>query len=173
MAQKKSSPRTKSPTPDSRSFKSLDDLDRLILRRLQENGRMTSLELSREVQLSPAGLQKRLKKLEMTGVIDGYVTLLNREALGLNLLCFTQITLSHEQPTCIGEFCDCVQDLPEILECHHLTGEFDYLLKIVAVDHQVLEQILRDKIIQLPGVERIKTDIVLSEVKASAPLPLD
>ena len=154
-------------------FKSLDDLDRLILSRLQENGRITSLELSREAQLSPAGLQKRLKKLELTGVIDGYVTVLNREALGLNLLCFIQITLSHEQPTCLGEFCDRVQDLPEVLECHHLTGEFDYLLKIVVGDHQVLEQFLREKIILLPGVERMKTDIVLREVKTSTPLPLD
>ena len=156
----------------SASTKPLDELDRLILQCLQEDGRMTSLELSRQVDLSPAGLQKRLKKLERTGVIDGYVTLINREALGLNLLCFMQVTLAHDQPTCIGEFCSRVQDLPEILECHHLTGEFDYLLKIVVINHQDLERFLQDKIIHLPGVERIKTDIVLSEVKTSTLLPL-
>ena len=144
------------PSSHSVCFKALDDLDRLILQYLQQDGRMTSLELSRLVDLSPAGLQKRLKKLEKTGVIDGYVTRINREALGLDLLCFMQVTLAHDKPTCIGEFCDRVQDLPEILECHHLTGEFDYLLKIVVVNNQDLERFLQEQIIHLPGVERIK-----------------
>lgn len=170
---KKTRSQTKALARHSESFKALDDLDRLILQYLQQDGRMTSLELSRQVELSPAGLQKRLKKLERTGVIDGYVTLINREALGLNLLCFMQVTLAHDQPTCIGAFCDRIQDLPEILECHHLTGEFDYLLKIVVVNHQDLERFLQEQIIHLPGVERIKTDIVLSEVKTSTVLPLD
>ncbi|NEP11856.1 MAG: Lrp/AsnC family transcriptional regulator [Symploca sp. SIO2C1] len=147
-------------------------MDVQLLQFLQENGRMTSAELARRVNLSTAGLQKRLKKLEAKGVIDRYVTLVNREALGLDLLCFAQVTLAHHQPECIGQFCDRVKGLPEVLECHHLTGEFDYLLKVVVANPQHLEKFLSEAIAQIPGVDRICTNIVLNEVKASTSLPL-
>ncbi|HEY9669121.1 MAG TPA: Lrp/AsnC family transcriptional regulator, partial [Coleofasciculaceae cyanobacterium] len=116
---------------NSEPLQHLDDIDREILCLLQENSRMSSAELARRVNLSPPGLQKRLKKLEENGVIGRYVTLVNREALGLDLLCFAQVTLAHHQPDCVGQFCDLVKGLPEVLECHHLSGEFDYLLKVV------------------------------------------
>ncbi len=154
-------------------LKQLDDKDRLLLRLLQQNSRISSAELARHLHLSTPGLQKRLKRLEDNGFIEGYVTLVNREALGLDLLCFTQVTLSHQQPECAGQFCDRVKDLPEVLECHHLTGEFDYLLKVVVPNPQQLEQFLAEKVRKLPGVDKIRTSIVLSEVKASTSLPLD
>lgn len=154
-------------------LKSLDHKDRLLLRLLQANSRISSAELARQLQLSPPGLQKRLKRLEESGFIEGYVTLVNREALGLDLLCFTQVTLTHEKPECVGQFCEQVQGLPEVLECHHLTGEFDYLLKVVVTNPQQLEQFLTEKIRKLPGVDKVRTSIVLSEVKASTSLPLD
>ncbi|WP_228055622.1 Lrp/AsnC family transcriptional regulator [Lusitaniella coriacea] len=158
---------------NAESLKKLDDLDRKLLRLLQENGRMTSAELARRVNLSPPGLQKRLKKLEESGTIDRYVTLVNRAVLGLDLLCFVQVTLAYHQPECASQFCDRVQELPEILECHHLTGEFDYLLKIVVRDRQNLETLLSQTIAKIPGVDRIRPNIVLKEVKASTSLPLD
>lgn len=151
----------------------LDQMDREILRLLQEDGRMSSAELARRVNLSAPGLQKRLKKLEQNGIIDRYVTLVNREALGLDLLCFAQVTLTHHQPECVNNFCTQVQGLPEILECHYLAGEFDYLLKFVVANHQHLEKLLREKIIPIAGVDKIRTSIVLNEVKASTSLPLD
>ena len=151
----------------------LDERDRAILRLLQENSRISSAELARQVNLSAPGLQKRLRKLEEKGTIDRYVTLVNREALGLDLLCFAQVTLAHHYPECISTFCDRVQSLTEVLECHHLTGEFDYLLKFVVVNHQYLEKLLREKISPIPGVDKIRTSIVLNEVKASTSLPLD
>ncbi len=154
-------------------LKQLDEMDREVLRLLQENSRISSAELARQVNLSAPGLQKRLRKLEEKGVIDRYVTLVNREALGLDLLCFAQVTLAHHHPECISTFCDRVQSLTEVLECHHLAGEFDYLLKFVVVNHQHLEQLLREKISPIPGVDKIKTSIVLNEVKASTSLPLD
>lgn len=153
--------------------KSLDAKDRLLLRLLQENSRVSSAELARQLNLSVPGLQKRLKRLEENGFIEGYVTLVNREALGLDLLCFTQVTLTHQQPEQIGLFCERVKGLPEVLECHHLTGEFDYLLKLVVPSPQHLEQLLTETIRKLPGVDKIRTSIVLSEVKASTSLPLD
>ncbi|MBL1177787.1 Lrp/AsnC family transcriptional regulator [Pantanalinema sp. GBBB05] len=154
-------------------LKRLDHKDRLLLRLLQANSRLSSAELARQLKLSPPGLQKRLKRLEENGFIEGYVTLVNREALGLDLLCFTQVTLTHEKPECVGQFCEQVQGLPEVLECHHLTGEFDYLLKVVVTNPQQLEQFLTEKIRKLPGVDKVRTSIVLSEVKASTSLPLD
>lgn len=164
---------TPKPTPKSpEPLKQLDDKDRLLLRLLQENSRISSAELARHLKLSAPGLQKRLKRLEENGFIEGYVTLVNREALGLDLLCFTQVTLTHQQPGCAGQFCERVKDLPEVLECHHLTGEFDYLLKVVVPDSQHLEQFLTEKVRQLPGVDKIRTSIVLSEVKVSTSLPL-
>lgn len=160
-------------TKPTEQLKQLDNKDRLLLRLLQQNSRISSAELARQLNLSPPGLQKRLKRLEANGFIEGYVTLVNREALGLDLLCFTQVTLSHQQPECVGQFCERVKDLPEVLECHHLTGEFDYLLKVVVPNSQQLEQFLAKKVRNLPGVDKIRTSIVLSEVKTSTSLPLD
>jgi len=150
----------------------LDERDRLLLQLLQENSRMSNAELARQLQLTAPGLQKRLKKLEDNGFIDRYVTLVNREALGFDLLCFAQITLAHHQPECVGQFCERVQGLPEVLECHHLTGEFDYLLKVIAPDRQRLEQLISETITQIPGVDKVRTNIVLTEVKTSTSLPL-
>ncbi len=158
---------------NSEQLQQLDDIDRQILCLLQENSRITSAELARRINLSAPGLQKRLRKLEESGIIAGYVTLVNREALGLDLLCFAQVTLAHHQPECVGQFCDRVKGLPEVLECHHLSGEFDYLLKVVVADHQDLERFLFEKITRIPGVDRIRTSIVLNEIKASTSLPLD
>ncbi len=157
---------------NSESLKYLDDMDREVLRLLQENSRMTNAELARRVNISAPGLQKRLRKLEQNQVIEHYVTLVNREALGLNLLCFAQIALAHHQPECVSHFCDRVKELPEVLECHHLAGEFDYLLKVVIANHQHLENFLVEKISSIPGVDRIRTSIVLNEVKASTSLPM-
>ncbi len=158
---------------NSEPLQQLDDIDRQILCMLQENSRTSSAELARQVNLSAPGLQKRLRKLEENGVIGRYVTLVNREALGLDLLCFAQVTLAHHQPECVGNFCDRVQGLPEVLECHHLSGEFDYLLKVVVPNHQHLEKFLSEKITRIPGVDRIRTSIVLNEIKTSTSLPLD
>ncbi len=172
MLQKKP-PKRKLTNKQADQFQQLDDRDRLILQLLQENSRISNVELARHLNLTAPGLQKRLKKLEESGCINGYVTLVNREALGLDLLCFTQVTLNHNQPECVGLFCECVKGLPEVLECHHLTGEFDYLLKVVMPDHQQLERFLREQIRLIPGVDKVLTNIVLSEIKASTSLPLD
>jgi Lrp/AsnC family transcriptional regulator, leucine-responsive regulatory protein len=150
----------------------LDGRDRLLLQLLQENSRISNAALARQLHLTAPGLQKRLKKLEDNGFIDRYVTLINREALGLALLCFAEVTLARHQSDCVGQFCERVQGLPEVLECHHLTGEFDYLLKVVVPDHQHLERLVSETITQIPGVETVRTNIVLNEVKASTSLPV-
>ncbi|MFH7030598.1 MAG: Lrp/AsnC family transcriptional regulator [Heteroscytonema crispum UTEX LB 1556] len=169
----KNNTRVKPTLRNAEPLKQLDDKDRLVLRLLQDNSRVTHAELARQVNLTTPGLQKRLKKLEDNGFIDAYVTLVNREALGFDLLCFTQVTLAHHHPECVGQFCEQVKGLPEVLECHHLTGEFDYLLKVIVTNHQHLERLLTEKITQIPGVDKVRTSIVLNEIKASTSLPLN
>jgi DNA-binding Lrp family transcriptional regulator len=143
-----------------------------VLRLLQDDARISNAELARRVHLSPPGLLKRLRKLERDGVVLGYATLLRREAVGLDLLCFVQVTLAHHQPETVAGFSRAIAALPEVLECHHLTGDFDYLMKVVVRNHQHLQGFLVDALTPVPGVDRIRTSIVLSEVKAGTALPL-
>jgi DNA-binding Lrp family transcriptional regulator len=150
----------------------LDDLDRQLLGHLQRDARMTSVELARRLKLSAAGLQKRVRKLEERGVIQHYATLLSRQAVGLELLCFVQVSLAHHRPGSVEQFPDRIRSLPEVLECHYLTGEVDYLLKVVVANHQDLERFLFDKLMKIAGVDRIRTSIVLKEIKTSTALPL-
>jgi DNA-binding Lrp family transcriptional regulator len=151
----------------------LDELDRQILGQLQDDASVSSAELARRVGLSAPGLQKRLRKLRENGAIARQVALLDREAIGLDLLCFVHVTLAHHQPDGVSGFRRAVQDMPEVLECHHLTGEFDYLLKVVAANHRELEQFLVNRLTPTPGVDKIRTSIVLNEIKSSTALPLD
>ena len=150
----------------------VDDMDWQMLRLLQENGRMTNRALAEEVAISPPGLQKRLRRLEEAGVIRRYVALVDREAVGLDLLCFVQVSLAHHQPEGRVAFRDTIQGLPEVLECHHLTGEYDYLLKVVVRNQKELERFLFEQLTPIEGVDRVRTSIVLREIKHSTALPM-
>lgn len=150
----------------------LDALDLKLLSLLQENARTPNSELARQVDLSPPGLQKRLRKLEERGVVQGYTALLDRQAVGLDLLCFVQVTLAHHEPDMIQGFRDDLGKIPEVLECHHLTGEFDYLMKVVVKNHKHLEWFLFEKLTPISGVDKVRTSIVLREIKESTSLPL-
>src|SRR5579872_6495435 len=109
----------------------VDGLDRRLLAHLQDDARASSAELARRLGLSGPGLQKRLKKLEAQGVIERYATVVNREAVGLDLLCFVHVMLAHHRPNSVKRFPGRIKDMAEVLECHFLTGEFDYLMKVV------------------------------------------
>jgi Lrp/AsnC family transcriptional regulator, leucine-responsive regulatory protein len=150
----------------------LDGVDLRILGLLQADARISSADLAREVALSPPGVQKRLRKLEERGVIERYATIIQREAIGLDLLCIVQVSLAHHEPRIVEGFREAVRAMPEVLECHYLTGEFDYLLKVVVANHQHLEQFLFEKLTRSKGVDKIRTSIVLNEIKHSTSLPL-
>lgn len=150
----------------------LDERDRQLLGHLQGDARVTSVELARRMRLSTAGLQKRLRKLESRGVIQRYATLVSRQAVGLELLCFVQVSLAHHRPGSVERFPDRIRGMREVLECHYLTGEVDYLLKVVVATHQDLERFLFERLMKVPGVDRIRTSIVLKEIKTSTALPL-
>lgn len=150
----------------------VDGLDRRLLGYLQRNARLSTAELARRLDLSAPGLQKRMRKLEQQGVIRGYATVIDREAVGLDLLCFVHVTLAHHRPNSVKQFPDKIKGMPEVLECHFLTGEFDYLLKVVVANHEHLEKFLFGKLMKAGGIDRTRTSIVVKEVKTSTALPL-
>lgn len=149
----------------------LDDIDRQLLAHLQEDARITHTEMARRVNLSPPGLQKRIRKLEELGVISRYVTLVNPEAVGYDMLCFVQVTLQRHEPEAVSSFRQAVQQMPEVLACHHITGEYDYLLKVVLRNRKHLEQFILERLTPVPGMDRIRTSLVLSEIKETTAVP--
>ena len=150
----------------------LDEKDRILLGYLQKDARISNVELARRVGLSPPGLQKRLRRLEEKGIIDRYVTLLNREAIGYDMLCFIQVTMLRHEPTAITRFRFLVQDLPEVLECFSITGEFDYLMKIAVRNRKHLEHFLMEVLTPMPGVNTFRTFLVLRGIKETTALSL-
>ena len=150
----------------------LDELDQRILDELQSDARVANAELARRLNLSPPAVHARVKRLEERGILRGYVALLDREQLGFDMLCFIQISLQLHQVEQVSHFRATIQQIPEVLECHHVTGEYDYLLKIVVRNRQELERLIMKKLTPIPGVARIHTSLVFSEIKASTELPL-
>ncbi len=151
----------------------LDEVDRQLLAYLQTDARMTNTELARRVDLSPPGLQKRIRKLEEAGVIEQYATIVDREALGYDMLCFVQVTLQHHEPESVRTFRERVKEMPEVQDCYFLTGEYDYLLKVLVRNRRDLERFLVETLTPLPGMDKIRTSMVLSEIKASTAVPVN
>ena len=151
----------------------MDALDAELLARLQADGRMTNVELGRQLNLSPPAIHARLRRLEEEGYIRGYTAVLDRERLGFDMLCFVHITLQQHSTDLVERFRAAVREIPEVLECHHITGEYDYLLKAVVYNRKDLERLVVERITPIPGVARIHTSIALSEVKQTSALPLN
>lgn len=150
----------------------MDALDAELLAHLQVDGRTSNAELGRRLNLSPPAIHARLRRLEEDGYIRGYTAVLDRERLGFDMLCFVHITLREHNTDLVGRFRAAVREIPEVLECHHITGEYDYLLKAVVCNRKDLERLVVERITPIPGVARIHTSIALSEIKQTAALPL-
>ena len=129
---------------------------------------MTNAELADKVDLSTSGVQKRLKKLEESGVIKKYVTVLDRKAVGYDMLCFVEVILRAHDTDQVAEFDAEVQKMDEIQECHRLTGNSDYLLKVVVRDREHLDHFLMQVLLPFPAVDRVHTRIVLREIKETS-----
>jgi DNA-binding Lrp family transcriptional regulator len=151
----------------------LDDIDRAILRELQVDARISNLDLSRRIDLSPPATHARVRRLEGSGLIRGRVAIVDREQAGFDLLCFVNIGMQVHQYQHIERFRALVAAMPEVLECHHLTGEYDYLLKVVLRNRRELERFVVEKLSPIPGIARIHSSLVLSEVKMTTALPID
>ncbi len=150
----------------------LDQLDWRLLEELQKDGRVSNAELARRLNLSPPATHARVRKLEETGVIRQYVALLDRDRLGLDLLCFIHIRMHVHELNALESFQEHVLSLPEVLECHHLTGQYDYVLKVALSNRRELQDFVRYKLVPLRGVAQITTSVLLEEVKATTSLPL-
>lgn len=151
----------------------LDRIDRAILREMQRNGRISNLELADKVGLSPTPCARRVKRLEESGLIDSHVTLLNKQALGLNLTAMVGISMDRHTPDRFENFERSVRDMPEILECLIVTGQSaDFLLKVVVRDMQHYEQFLLGQLTKLEGVTGVHSSFVLRDVIKKTELPL-
>jgi Lrp/AsnC family leucine-responsive transcriptional regulator len=140
----------------------LDQYDRDILRLLQMNGRITHSEISQRIHLSIPAVGERIRKLEQGGYIKKFTVLLTPEKFGKGLTAFVSVTLEH--PRHIKGFLTTVQQMSDILECHHTAGEEDYLLKVITKDTSSME-VLLNQLKQIEGMRRTKTTIILSTLK--------
>lgn len=144
----------------------IDAIDRILLERLTEDGRVSWADLAQELALSAPAIAERAKRLRQRGLIRGFHAVLDPRALGLGLTAFVAVTLSH--PRHRGEFLKVVQKRGEVKEAHHLAGEDDYLLKVHCRDTADLEHLLTSVLKAVPGVQRTRTSIVLGTAKELA-----
>ncbi len=154
------------------SLPQLDAIDRRLLKALQSNARMSNAELAKLVGLSPSPCLRRLKILEDKGVIARYVALLDQERVGLPVSVFISIRLERQHEGALEKFEAEIKNYDEVLECYLMTGQRDYLLRVVAQDLRSYERFLKDKLTRIDGVASIESSFALSQVKYSNSLPL-
>jgi Lrp/AsnC family leucine-responsive transcriptional regulator len=154
------------------SRRELDRTDRLILEALQADGRVSNLALARTVNLTPTPCLERVRRLERDGYIRGYTALLNPDLLGAGLLVFVEISLLRNSPDAFREFSRQASKLTDILECHLVSGNFDYLIKARVRDMHEYRVLLSEKILALPGVSDSRSYVVIEEVKETTALPV-
>lgn len=141
-----------------------DKIDRKILALLQANGRMSNAELAQNVSLSPSACLRRVQKLEESGVIAGYVALVRQEAVGRPTSIFVEVALKTQSEESLNAFERAVQDCPDIMECYLMSGDSDYLIRVVAADTQDYERIHKQHLTRLPGVARIRSSFALRAI---------
>ena len=151
----------------------LDKTDMQILRILQQNGRITNLQLSNDIRLSPAPTLERVRKLENAGYIKSYHALVDEELLGLGIKTFIQIQLDFHKNNTIQIFLDEIQDINEVTECHHVTGQCDFLLKVYVQDIKAYERLIMDKISKISVVKTFQSMMIMSTSKKEPIVPLE
>jgi Lrp/AsnC family leucine-responsive transcriptional regulator len=150
-----------------------DKIDLKIMKILQENSKITNLDLSKKIGLSPAPTLERVKKLEQSGIIKSYHALVDTQAIGLSVKTFVLVSLAWQKENALNAFLDKIKQIEEITECYIITGEADFLIKIVCKDIPTYEKLLFKTLSQIEEIERLKTLMTLSTVKDSKLLPFD
>lgn len=150
----------------------LDRTDLLLLAELQRNGRLTNADLAERVHLSPSACLRRVQRLERDGVITGYRAELGAEHLGLGLQAFVRVQLKHHDSAAVAGFATLVNGWDEVVACHALTGDMDYLLQVVVRDLEHFSRFLLDRLLNQPAVDDVNSSFVLRTVKADRGLPL-
>jgi len=150
----------------------IDIFDKKLLSILQNNGRISNVELAEAVNLSESACLRRVRSLEERGLIDRYVALLDHKKVGLTDTVFVHIVLKREEKSELEAFENAVKNIPEILECYLMTGEFDYLLHIVVANMADFERLHNDSLTQLPGVSRVNSSFAIRTVQKTSELPI-
>ena len=150
----------------------LDDIDRRILRELQQDGRLQNVELARRVGLSPSPCLRRVKLLEEAGIIDRYVAVVDQAKVGLQLSMFARISLTAQDAETIEHFIAAMKRLPEVVECYIMLGESDALLRVVVSDLEDYRRFQSTHLTRRNGIQTVKTDVPSETVKQSFALPL-
>lgn len=150
----------------------LDKVDRKILEILQRNAKITNAQLSKEIGLSPAPTLERVKKLETSGVIASYHAKLNTAKIGLGISTFVQISLTGHDKQSIHTFIDAINKIDEVIECHHVTGTSDFILRVIAKDIAAYQKLMLDKVNEISVVDSLQSLVILSTFKDSKALPI-
>jgi Lrp/AsnC family transcriptional regulator, leucine-responsive regulatory protein len=152
--------------------KPVDALDLRILRELQANAKLTNVELAARVHLSPSPCLARVRALEHAGLIDRYVTLLDPRRVGLNVSVFIQIRLERQVESALEAFEAAMERYPQVMECYLMTGDSDYVLRVVVADLEALERFIVNELARIPGVANIRSSLALKQVKYQTALPI-
>ncbi len=150
----------------------LDETDKKILRLLQEDAHLTLKDIAQQINLSLTPVHDRVKRLQQEGIIEKYVTILNKKKLGQNLTVYCQVTLIKQTHDTSEGFNQSIMNLPEVVECNFVSGSFDYMLKIVVPDMESYHQFHQKKLSALPSVSLIHSFFVMLEVKNTTVLPI-
>lgn len=150
----------------------LDRTDRRILAFLQDNGRATNLEIAEAARLSPAQSLRRHRRLEERRFISGYEARLSPPALGLTVIAFVHVSMEKGHIRDLPQFNALIGDMAEVQECYSVTGDFDYVIKVVARDLKALSTFLMDRLMRVRGVTSVRSSVCLDEIKCTAALPL-
>lgn len=151
----------------------MDEIDRRILSRLQNDARVTNVALAEAVHLSPAPCLRRVRELEQQGVIRSYTTLLDPEKLGWEVSVFIEVRLERQVVGDLRVFEEYIERCPQVMECYLMTGTSDYLLRVVARDLKSLQAFITDQLASIPNVANLRSSIALKQVKYNTALPID
>ncbi len=154
------------------SLLKLDQIDRKVLEILQKEAKITNAQLSKEIGLSPAPTLERVKKLEQAGIIKSYHAQLDPDKVGLGVTTFVQVTLVGHKKFVTESFVEKVNEIAEIIECHHITGTGDFLLKVISKDIASYQKLMLEKINEIEEVANTQTMVILSTFKESKTLPI-
>lgn len=149
-----------------------DAKDLQIIRELQKDGRLSNLDLAEQVNLSPSPCLRRVRLLEAAGVVRGYTAIVDPKAVGLRITAFIRITLARHDREAVTRFESRVREIDEILDCHLMTGEADYLLRVMVSDLDAYEDFVRSRLHAIAGINSITTSLVYGTVKESRVMPL-
>lgn len=155
------------------AVKGLDDIDRRVLAELQRDGRVSTTDLASRVGLSRPAATARIRRLEGEGTIRGYTALVDPGAVGLDLLCLIGIAMQLHSQENIARARAAIAEMPEVLECWHVTGDFDYVLKVAVRNRADLQRFILERLAPVPGLARVNTSLVLGIEKSTTALPLE